>query len=190
MSTFLIAVQECIGLHKRQDKVAETKFAINTALNELTRLDKFRFDLEQYDKTLTTLEQSQTVVEILLTEIPFPVRSIESIITSSDSIPLDLIKPAHITRPGVPATGVYYGRRTGFMTVLRAPADIINVSYYVGFERLVGDTDTHWGLDLCFPDVIERALGHFYTSIGQDKDAKLHTGLAGLAYERVRRDLR
>lgn len=187
---FKTAVEDCLAIHKRSDKIPVTKLAINTAIADLMRHDKFSFDLYQLDYVVPASSQRATMHHLTRADFgEVQPRIIESITTAVDVRPLLKVKPEQLARPGTPKAGVFYARSDGYMLNLRAATSLIKVSYYAKPVRLVEDTDTHWTLQQAHEAVVQRALAIVFASVGEDRDANVYRSLSAESFARLALDL-
>lgn len=187
---FQTAIQQVVAITKRGDKVPVIKWAINSAIAELIRMDKFSFDLYQHDYAIPSADASSAVHFVAYTEFPGGTpRHIESIITDNDLSPFVGILPTNATRGGRNRVGIYYKRNDGLYVKMRQKATTIRISYYKSAPTLVADTDTHWSLEQAFNEIVTMAAFHTFSMIGEDKDASRYQQTALVAYDRVAKEL-
>lgn len=180
------AISQVLAIVKRPDKIGEVKWAINAAISDLVRMDKFGFDLYELEVPITDGSLFQAVDYTLFTN--YTPRHIEALYTDTDENPYTEIKVRNISLGGA-RVGVYYKRNTGLQVKLRTAANTLKIAYYAAPPTLSADTDTHWTLEQAPNEIVGRACQHVFTTIGQDKDAATWERKSAIAYDRVAKEL-
>lgn len=179
------AISEVLAIVKRPDKVSEIKWAVNAAIADLVRSDKFSFDLYEVEIAVVGDSMFQAIDYTQFATRP---RHIESLHTDTDQKPYIEIKPRNIAVGGE-RKGIYYKRNNGLQIKMRTSANTIKIAYYVIPPTLSADTDTHWTLEQAPAEIVGRACFHVFSTIGQDKDAAQWERKSMLAFDAVAKEL-
>ncbi len=184
------AITQVVSIVKRPDKMGEIRWAINAAIDDLVRRDKFGYDLYQLDFPILEADKSSSIQNVPYTAFTtVKPRHIESITTDTDANSYTEIKPKNIVLNGKARCGVFYKRNDMLVIKTRVLANTIKVSYYAAPPLLSQDTDTHWTLEHAFSAIVARACYHVFSTIGQDKDTAVYERKSEIAYSRIAQEM-
>lgn len=186
---FQTAIGDVVLRTKRRDKVDLIGQSINKAIADFCRMKKFGKDLAYLEWPVPAANQGDYVLHIPWSEFQYAVREFELIRGINDSCGLERIASNQTLLRGQVRKGTYYESSAGLHLSLRAPTDVVVLSYYHLPPRLATGADTNWTLSLAYDEIVERASAIVFRTIGEDAEADRLMNMSMLSYERAMRDL-
>jgi len=174
---------------KRGDKVDVISQAVNKSVADFCRMQKFSRDLAYEEWAVPAASQGSTLLHVAWSELAYTVRDFELVRGINDSCGLEKIASNQTLVRGKVVEGTYYESGAGVHLSLRAPTDVILLSYYHLPPRLSVASDTNWVTEAIPDELIERASAILFRTIGEDKESGNLMQLSMLAYERAMRDI-
>lgn len=187
--SFEAAIGDVILRTKRRDKVDLIGQSINKAVADFCRMKKFSRDLEYLEWSVPAANQGDYVLHIPWSEFAYTVREFELIRGINDSCGLERVASNQTLLRGQVRKGTYYESSAGVHLALRAPTDVVVLSYYHLPPRLSSGTDTNWVLQSAYDEIVERASAILFRTIGEDQEADRLMNMSMLSFERAMRDL-
>lgn len=170
------AINTVVGITKRPEKLAETKAAINRAIELYVKAANWAADLVELSVDIDPNLYAQSfIIADELTNF----RKICYISPFETTKYLTFVAPDKIFQPdGCEQINAWYRAGGRIVFKLGTLNSKLNVGYYRYWSYLINNTDTHWMLDVMPSVVTDKAISEIFDSIGADSEARRYAAYA------------